>query len=47
VLVSSTLRDPVIGFGLEFEGRGTHDRKGVPGELRHRLKGGGLLRSAT
>jgi class 3 adenylate cyclase len=32
VLVSSTLRDLVIGSGLEFEGRGTHELKGVPGE---------------
>ena len=32
VLVSSTLRDLVIGSGLEFEERGTHALKGVPGE---------------
>ena len=32
VLVSSTLRDLVIGSGLEFEERGSHDLKGVPGE---------------
>ena len=32
VLVSSTLRDLVIGSGLQFEGRGTHTLKGVPGE---------------
>jgi class 3 adenylate cyclase len=32
VLVSSTLRDLVIGSGLEFEERGTHKLKGVPGE---------------
>ena len=32
VLVSSTLRDLVIGSGLEFEDRGAHDLKGVPGE---------------
>ena len=32
VLVSSTLRDLVIGSGLEFEDRGSHDLKGVPGE---------------
>ena len=31
-LVSSTLRDLVIGSGLEFEDRGTHELKGVPGE---------------
>ncbi len=34
VLVSSTLRDLVIGSGLEFEERGTHQLKGVPGERR-------------
>ncbi len=32
VLVSSTLRDLVIGSGLEFEERGAHRLKGVPGE---------------
>jgi class 3 adenylate cyclase/pimeloyl-ACP methyl ester carboxylesterase len=32
VLVSSTLRDLVIGSGLEFEDRGVHTLKGVPGE---------------
>jgi class 3 adenylate cyclase len=32
VLVSSTLRDLVIGSGLEFEDRGGHTLKGVPGE---------------
>jgi len=32
VLVSSTLRDLVIGSGLEFEDRGSHTLKGVPGE---------------
>jgi class 3 adenylate cyclase len=32
VLVSSTLRDLVIGSGLEFEDRGAHTLKGVPGE---------------
>jgi class 3 adenylate cyclase len=32
VLVSSTLRDLVIGSGLEFEDRGGHSLKGVPGE---------------
>ena len=32
VLVSSTLRDLVIGSGLEFEDRGAHALKGVPGE---------------
>jgi class 3 adenylate cyclase/pimeloyl-ACP methyl ester carboxylesterase len=32
VLVSSTLRDLVIGSGLEFDDRGSHELKGVPGE---------------
>ncbi len=32
VLVSSTLRDLVIGSGIEFDDRGTHDLKGVPGD---------------
>ena len=32
VLVSSTLRDLVIGSGIEFEERGAHELKGVPGE---------------
>src|SRR5262249_3244082 len=32
VLVSGTLRDLVIGSGLEFEDRGAHELKGVPGE---------------
>jgi class 3 adenylate cyclase len=32
VLVSSTLRDLVIGSGLEFDDRGTHQLKGVPGD---------------
>ena len=34
VLVSGTLRDLVIGSGLEFEERGAHELKGVPGEWR-------------
>jgi class 3 adenylate cyclase len=34
VLVSSTLRDLVIGSGLEFDERGAHELKGVPGEWR-------------
>jgi class 3 adenylate cyclase len=34
MLVSSTLRDLVIGSGLEFEDRGSHELKGVPGEWR-------------
>jgi class 3 adenylate cyclase len=31
VLVSRTVTDLVAGSGLEFEGRGEHDLKGVPG----------------
>ena len=34
VLVSSTLRDLVIGSGLQFDDRGTHHLKGVPGDWR-------------
>jgi class 3 adenylate cyclase len=34
VLVSSTVRDLVAGSGVEFEERGTHELKGVPGEWR-------------
>jgi class 3 adenylate cyclase len=32
VLVSSTVKDLVAGSGLEFEDRGSHALKGVPGE---------------
>jgi class 3 adenylate cyclase len=34
VLVSSTVKDLVAGSGIEFEDRGTHELKGVPGEWR-------------
>lgn len=34
VLVSSTVRDLVAGSGVEFDDRGTHELKGVPGEWR-------------
>jgi class 3 adenylate cyclase len=34
VLVSSTVKDLVAGSGLEFEDRGTHELKGVPGDWR-------------
>jgi class 3 adenylate cyclase/pimeloyl-ACP methyl ester carboxylesterase len=34
VLVSSTVKDLVAGSGIEFEDRGTHQLKGVPGEWR-------------
>jgi hypothetical protein len=32
--MSSTLRDLLIGSGIEFEDRGAHELKGVPGEWR-------------
>jgi hypothetical protein len=34
VLVSSTVKDLVVGSGIEFADRGTHELKGVPGEWR-------------
>jgi class 3 adenylate cyclase len=34
ILVSNTVKDLVAGSGLEFEERGTHTLKGVPGEWR-------------
>jgi class 3 adenylate cyclase len=34
VLVSSTVKDLVAGSGIEFEDRGKHELKGVPGEWR-------------
>jgi class 3 adenylate cyclase len=34
VLVSSTVKDLVAGSGLEFQDRGVHDLKGIPGEWR-------------
>lgn len=34
VLVSSTVKDLVVGSGTEFEDRGTRQLKGVPGEWR-------------
>jgi class 3 adenylate cyclase len=40
VLVSSTVRDLVIGSGLDFVDRGEHELKGVPGSWRlNALKG--------
>jgi len=32
VLVSSTVKDLVAGSGIQFEARGTHQLKGIPGE---------------
>lgn len=34
ILVSSTVRDLVAGSGIEFDDRGDHDLKGVPGTWR-------------
>ena len=34
VLVSGAVRDLVVGSGIEFADRGTHELKGVPGEWR-------------
>jgi class 3 adenylate cyclase/pimeloyl-ACP methyl ester carboxylesterase len=34
VLVSQTVKDLVAGSGIEFENRGSHELKGVPGEWR-------------
>ena len=34
VLVSSTVKDLVIGSDLDFDDRGTHELRGVPGEWR-------------
>jgi class 3 adenylate cyclase len=32
VMVSSTVKDLVAGSGIDFDQRGTHQLKGVPGE---------------
>ncbi|MGQ0548737.1 MAG: adenylate/guanylate cyclase domain-containing protein, partial [Armatimonadota bacterium] len=43
VLVSSTVKDLVAGSGIEFEDRGAHVLKGVPGEWRlFRVAGGSV-----
>ena len=34
VLVSGTVKDLVAGSGIEFEDKGAHELKGVPGEWR-------------
>ena len=34
VLVSSTVRDLVVGSGIEFEDRGEHELEGVPDAWR-------------
>ena len=38
--MSSTVKDLVVGSGLEFDDRGTHELKGVPGEWRTYLLAG-------
>jgi class 3 adenylate cyclase len=40
VLASSTVKDLVAGSGVEFEDRGVHELKGVPGEWRLYAAGG-------
>jgi class 3 adenylate cyclase len=32
VLVSQTVKEAVVGSGIAFEDRGTHELKGVPGQ---------------
>jgi pimeloyl-ACP methyl ester carboxylesterase len=34
VVVSSTVKDLVVGSGIDFEDRGSHELKGVPGDWR-------------
>ena len=34
VLASSTVKDLVVGSGIDFEERGAHELKGIPGEWR-------------
>jgi class 3 adenylate cyclase len=34
VLVSQTVKDLVAGSGIEFEDRGAHDLRGIPGAWR-------------
>ncbi len=34
MLVSGTVKDLVVGSGIEFEERGEHELRGVPGEWR-------------
>jgi class 3 adenylate cyclase len=44
VLVSSTVRDLVVGSGIEFRDRDVHDLKGVPGAWRLFAVGGAPAR---
>jgi class 3 adenylate cyclase len=34
VLVSGTVKDLVVGSGIDFQDRGQHELRGVPGEWR-------------
>jgi class 3 adenylate cyclase len=34
VLVSQTVRELVVGSGIEFVDRGSHELKGIPGDWR-------------
>jgi class 3 adenylate cyclase len=34
VLVSSTVKDLVVGSGIDFRERGAHELRGIPGEWR-------------
>ena len=34
VLVSSTVKDLVVGSGIDFDDRGEHELKGIPGAWR-------------
>ena len=34
VMVSSTVKDLVVGSGIDFQERGEHELRGVPGEWR-------------
>ena len=34
MLVSGTVKDLVVGSGIDFEDRGAHELRGVPGEWR-------------
>ena len=34
ILVSSTVKDLVVGSGLEFDDRGAHELKGIEGKRR-------------
>ena len=48
VLVSSTVKDLVVGSGLEFTDRGVHELKGVPGSWHlHALAPDGVTAAAT